>query len=238
LVDPRQLDQLKSWLVDAGYAPTDLFVGTVSYAGTAGLLGRPSTIREMWASGASPGGARPSEAGLNGTRRHAAVPERFIMWQEEASNMRTLIAGLAGGVAMNLAMLLTFRTIGFGWDGQGILLTHPAQSEKLIAVWTTIEPLPLVAVDPLPIVLGLILFAIGHAFVYKWLSAGWPTGVAARALRLAGLIFFMTFLFWEFFTPFNQFGEPLPLIAIELVFWAIIACAEAFAIAFVMERRS
>jgi hypothetical protein len=41
----------------------------------------------------------------------------------------------------------------------------------------------------------------------------------------------MTFLFWEFFTPFNQLGEPLPLIAIELVFWATIALAEAFAIA-------
>jgi len=151
--------------------------------------------------------------------------------------MRTLIAGLAGGAAMNLAMLLTFRTIGFGWDGKGILLTHPSQSEKLVAVWTTLEPLPLVAFHPLPIILGLFLFAIGHAFVYKWLSPSWPPGVAPRALRLGGLIFFMTYLFWEFFTPFNQFGEPLPLIALELAFWAAIALTEAFAIVFVMERR-
>jgi hypothetical protein len=47
----------------------------------------------------------------------------------------------------------------------------------------------------------------------------------------------MTFLFWEFFTPFNQFGEPLPLLALELSFWALIALAEAFTIAFVMERK-
>jgi len=156
--------------------------------------------------------------------------------ENEEIIMRTLIAGLAGGAAMNLAMLLTFRGIGFGWDGRGILLTSPMQSEKLIAVWTTLEPLPLVAVNPLPIVLGLFAFAVGHAFVYKWLSSGWPPGITPRALRFAGLIFFMTYLFWEFFTPFNQFGEPLPLIALELVFWAIIALTEAFAIAFVMER--
>ncbi len=51
------------------------------------------------------------------------------------------------------------------------------------------------------------------------------------------LIFFLSFLFWEFFTPFNQFGEPLPLLALELSFWAVIALAEAFAIAGVMEGK-
>ena len=151
--------------------------------------------------------------------------------------MKTLLAGLAGGMAMNLAMLLTFRGIGFGWDGQGILLTSPMQSQKLIAVWTKLEPLPLVAFDPAPIIVGLLLFGVGHAYLYKWLAVSWPRGVAPRALRFAGLVFFMSYLFWEFFTPFNQFGEPLPLIALELSFWALIALAEAFAIAFVMERK-
>jgi hypothetical protein len=152
--------------------------------------------------------------------------------------MRTVIAGLAGGIAMNLAMLLTFRAIGFGWHGHGILLTSPLQSKKLIAVWTQLEPLPLVVANPVPIAVGLLLFGIGHAFIYKWISIAWPLGIVQRALRLAGLLFFMTFFFWEFFTPFNQFGEPLPLIAVELFFWASIAIAEAFAIAFVMERQS
>lgn len=41
--------------------------------------------------------------------------------------------------------------------------------------------------------------------------------------------------FWEFFTPFNQFGEPILLICLELIFWATIAIAEAFAIAAVFE---
>jgi hypothetical protein len=149
-----------------------------------------------------------------------------------------IIAGLAGGMALNMAMLLTFRTIGFGWDGRGILLTSPIQSHKLIAVWTDIEPLPLVVNTPLPIILGMLLFGIGHAYIYSMVSGGWPTGIAPRAIRMSSLIFFMTYLFWEFFTPFNQFGEPLPLIALELLFWAIIAIAEGFSITLIMEKEN
>lgn len=149
--------------------------------------------------------------------------------------VRTLIAGLAGGVTMNLVMLLTFRAIGFGWNGDGILLTSSIQSEKLIAVWTTLEPLPLIVANPAPIIVGLVLFGIGHAFIYRWIAAAWRPGIMPRALRFAGLLFFMVFLFWEFFTPFNQFGEPLALIALELSFWAAIALAEATVIAGIME---
>jgi hypothetical protein len=46
----------------------------------------------------------------------------------------------------------------------------------------------------------------------------------------------MSFLFWEFFTPFNQFGEPLSLLALELSFWAVIAVAEGLVIAGIIER--
>ncbi len=105
--------------------------------------------------------------------------------------LKSLVAGLAGGITMNLLMLLTFRAIGFGWNGHGILLTSPLQSHK---------------------------------------------GVMQRAVRFAALLFFMVFLFWEFFTPFNQFGEPLPLVALELLFWAAIAMGEAPVIAGIMER--
>ncbi|MGE5894941.1 MAG: hypothetical protein ACM34I_12865 [bacterium] len=148
---------------------------------------------------------------------------------------RTVFAGLTGGMTMNIVMLLTFRLIGFGWDGQGILLDPAFQSRKLIAVWTELEPLPLVVANPAPIISGLMLFGIGHAFIYRWLSPAWPQGIRARAWRMALLIFFLSFLFWEFFTPFNQFGEPVALIGLELLFWLAIAFAEAFAIAAVME---
>jgi hypothetical protein len=149
---------------------------------------------------------------------------------------RLLLAGLAGGLALNLAMLLTFRAVGFGWNGGGLLLDPARQSAKLIAVWTALEPLPRVVADPAPVVLGLLAFAVAHAWLYARLAPGWPAGIGARALRFAAVLFVVVYAFWEFFTPVNLFGEPAALVAVELVFWAAIALAEAIAIALVLER--
>ncbi|MHA2219003.1 MAG: hypothetical protein ACXACY_24040 [Candidatus Hodarchaeales archaeon] len=151
------------------------------------------------------------------------------------SILRTVTAGLAGWAALNISMFLTFGLIGVGPEGGGILLDPAIQSEKLIKVWTELEPLPLVISNPLPIVVGLFFFALGHAFIYRWLSPFWPEGIGARALRLGLLVFFLSYLFWEFFTPYNQFNEPLVLLALEVFFWAIIAAFEAIVISVVFE---
>lgn len=153
------------------------------------------------------------------------------------STTRTVMAGLAGGFALNVAMLLTFRLLGFGWNGGGILLDPSIQSPKLIAVWTQIEPLPLVVSNPGPIIGGLMMLGLIHGFMYRWLSHAWPPGISARALRFAMLVFILSYVFWEFFTPFNQFGEPLRLLVLQLGFWAVIALAEGFTIALLIEWR-
>jgi hypothetical protein len=86
------------------------------------------------------------------------------------------------------------------------------------------------------IILGIVIFGVIHAFLYRWLSPAWPSGTIPRGSRLASLIFLVAFLFWEFFTPSNQLGEPLPLMALELLFWALIALADGICIAAIMER--
>lgn len=149
---------------------------------------------------------------------------------------KILLAGLLGGMTLNAMMLLTFRLIGFGAHADGILLDPALQSPKLIAVWTKLEPLPLVVNAPLPIILGLLVFGIAHAYIYSMIAPAFPRGVLARGLRLGAIVFVLAFLFWEFFTPFNQFGEPLKLIALELCFWAAIAFSEGLVIAAIMER--
>lgn len=148
---------------------------------------------------------------------------------------KVLLAGLVGGITLNLVMILTFRLLGFGWRGGGILLNPTIQSPKLIAVWTQIEPIPLIVSNPAPMAVGLALFGVGHAIIYQWLSPSWPSGIRARAWRLSILVFFLSFLFFEFFTPFNMFGEPISLLVLESIFWAAIAIAEALAIATVYE---
>jgi hypothetical protein len=145
----------------------------------------------------------------------------------KASLGRALLAGVLGGIAMNAAMFLTFRLIGFGLQGEGVLLSSPLQSEKLVAVWTRLEPLPLVVERPLVIVSGLMLFAIFHAFAYREVAAALPAGFWPRCWRYALALWVSVFVFWEFFTPFNQFGEPLALLALEVVFWLVTALAEA-----------
>ena len=154
------------------------------------------------------------------------------------SLLRTLLASPTGGVALNLGMLLTFRLLGFGWNSAGILLDPSVQSAKLIAVRTQLEPLPLIVAHPLPVAIELVLFSIGYAFIYRWLAPSWPVGVTARALRMATLFFSLSYLFWEFVTPFNMFGEPLKLIGLELTFGETIALAQSFALAAVFEWKS
>lgn len=108
---------------------------------------------------------------------------------------RTIAAGLAGGIALNLGMVLTFRLAGFGWRGGGILLDSTRQSQKLIAVWTQLEPLPLVVTRPVLIAEGLLLFGLVYAIIYRWLAPAWPPGAVPRGLRLAALVFGLSFLF-------------------------------------------
>ena len=133
-------------------------------------------------------------------------------------------------------MALTFRLIGFGWDGDGFLLDPSLQSNKLIAVWTRLEPLPLISTKPATMLVGLVLFGVGHALIYRWLAPAWPAGVAPRATRLGALVCFLSFGWFEFFTPFNLFGEPVSLISAQLLFWAAAAAAEALVVAAIMER--
>jgi len=45
------------------------------------------------------------------------------------SHLRTVLAGVSAGFAMNLAMLLTFRLIGFSSNADGILL-DPASERQ------------------------------------------------------------------------------------------------------------
>ncbi len=149
---------------------------------------------------------------------------------------KMLLTALAGWGALNVAMLLTFRLIGFGLDGHGILMNPQTQSAKLIAVWSELEPLPRIVARPETMIVGLFGFAFLHAVIYRLLSPAWPSGVWPRGIRLAGLLFAICYSFWEFFTPFNLFGEPLPLIAVELIFWAVVALTEGLAIAVMAER--
>ena len=122
---------------------------------------------------------------------------------------RIVAAGLAAGAAFSLTAFLTFGLIGEGLDHEsGFLLRADGQSPKLIAVYTTLPPLPLAIRFPPAVLAGYFVFSIGHALIYSTVAASWPPSRRARALRMAGLVWFCSALVFEFVGPFNLFAEP------------------------------
>lgn len=149
---------------------------------------------------------------------------------------RTVAGGVAGGLVFVLGTFVTFAQLGGSRRGARGLLFDPAtQHPKVIAVWKEIEPLPRVIESPLVILIGLVVFGIGFAFVYRSVSPAWPDGLGRRAVRL-GLIVWLTTVFAEFMGPFNVLHQPLYLSVLAWALWAVCAFAEALTLVLVLDR--
>ena len=103
------------------------------------------------------------------------------------------------------------------------------QNDKIVAVWNTLEPLPLSVTDPWIIGLGYLVFGVALAYTYWAFSVGWPAGLRVRGWYMTVILLLM-YMFWEFSTPINLFSEPLPLVAIDVAFWAIMAFSTGYAL--------
>jgi hypothetical protein len=151
---------------------------------------------------------------------------------------RTLVAGLAGGMAFLVGTFLTFALLGGSRKGEtGVLFDPDTQHPKVIAAWKEIEPLPRVIEQPAVILAGMVLFAVAYAFLYRSISPAWPARTTARATRLA-LVIWIAAVFSEFMGPFNVLHQPIYLSMVAWAFWAVPALAEAFAITTILERPS
>jgi hypothetical protein len=141
---------------------------------------------------------------------------------------RTLVAGLAGGVAFVFGTFVTFRLLGGSRVGaEGVLFDPDTQHPKVIAAWKQIEPLPRVLETPVLI--------LADAFVYRAIAAGWPVGLHRRALRLGFLVWLGT-VFAEFMGPFNVLHQPFSLSVVAWAFWALCSFAQAYVLVFVLDR--
>jgi hypothetical protein len=152
--------------------------------------------------------------------------------------IRTIPAGFAGGLALALTNFLTFGLLGGSRRGQTGLLFDPAtQSPKVIAVYKDIEPLPVIVTRPYLILAGFVVFAIGHALLYRSVAAAWPARYGAQLWRLALTVWFVGTLFFEFLAPFNLLHEPFRVQWWELLFWALSCSAEASVIIALLRPR-
>jgi hypothetical protein len=152
------------------------------------------------------------------------------------SMWRTVVAGLAGGVAFALGTFVTFAQLGGSRRGeQGLLFDPDTQSAKVIAVWKQIEPLPRVIESPAVILVGMVAFGIAYALVYRSVAPAWPAGIHRRAWRLA-LVVWLASVFSEFMGPFNVLHQPLQLSVVAWGFWAVSAVAEAYTLVYILDR--
>ena len=135
------------------------------------------------------------------------------------------LAGVAGGVA-------SVFVLGFFFGiARGIIQNPAYQSPKLIAVWTSLHPLPRAVTQPWLIFLGFVLLGALHGLVFAQIAPSLPGRGWRKGLSFAVVLWVLMPLFFEFYTPWNMFHEPEPLVLLELLLWVPGMLAEGLTIA-------
>lgn len=130
--------------------------------------------------------------------------------------LRGPLAGLAGGVAWLVGLLLFFG------PAQRILANPAHQSAKFLAVFAEVEPLPRTAGSLWVLVAGVLTIGMLYGVVFARLGPalperGWRKGISF------GLVAWALMVPWfEFYLPWNVMHEPLALVLLEMVLWALV----------------
>lgn len=92
------------------------------------------------------------------------------------------------------------------------------QSPKLVAVWTQIEPIPQVTSLIPALIITPIIFSFFFAILYDSIPGH---SKVKKGLTYAIILWGTIAVFFELFTPLGLFGEPLHLLAYELLLWFV-----------------
>jgi hypothetical protein len=88
------------------------------------------------------------------------------------------------------------------------------------------EPLPLMFTNgPLYMAIAAGIGAV-HGLVFLWIEPALPRGIVRRGASFAVILWALMALYFEFHTPFNMFGEPPVLVAVELAFWIVVTLVQ------------
>ena len=154
--------------------------------------------------------------------------------EEHITYAKLLRAALGGAVAIVIANIVS--NILFFQLGRPLLFENEAQSAKVIAVLFEMEPLPLMFTNgPLYMAIAAVIGAI-HGLVFWWIEPALPRGIVARGLAFGAILWALMALYFEFHTPFNMFGEPVALVAVELVFWIAVVAVQGLVLSIIYGR--
>jgi hypothetical protein len=127
--------------------------------------------------------------------------------------LRGIIAGLAGGIAWFVGILLFFG------PAQVILSNPDFQSTKMLNAFTT-DPLPRTADSPWLLLAGLLVIGMLWGSVYVRLSVPWFGSWWKRGLRFSVIGWTLMVPWFAFYLPWNVLREPASLVVLELACWA------------------
>ena len=117
-----------------------------------------------------------------------------------------------------LNMTLLFLLFMNPLSQQIIFSESVGQSPKLVAVWTETSPVPSV-VSLLP---ALTITPLIYSIVFVTLYDSIPGRTGTKKGFVFGVILWaLIAVFFELFTPNGLFGEPIHLLAYELLLWFI-----------------
>lgn len=138
-----------------------------------------------------------------------------------AKLVRAFGSGVVAFVIANIVSNILFFQIG-----HGILFENESQSAKVVAVLFEMDPRPLMFTN------GLFYLAIAgviggvHGLVFAWIEPALPSRTLRRGLAYGATLWALMAVYFEFHAPFNMFGEPPALVAVELAFWVIVLATE------------
>ena len=139
--------------------------------------------------------------------------------------MRGIVAGLAGGVAWFVGLLLFFGPAQ-------VLLTDPdLQSAKMLAAFGGAPPPPRAAEAQVLVVAGIFAIAVVYGLVYVGIASSWAGAWWRRGLKFALVSWALMVPWFEFYLPWNVLREPAPLVALEMACWAGVLTCVGLAIA-------
>lgn len=135
-----------------------------------------------------------------------------------------------GAVAFVLANIVS--NILFFQLGRPFLFESEMQSPKIIAVLFEMEPLPLMFTNgPLYMAIAAVIGGL-HGLVFAWIEPALPRGTMRRGLAYGAILWMLMAVYFEFHAPFNMFGEPPSLVALELGFWIAVVMVEGIVLSF------
>lgn len=145
--------------------------------------------------------------------------------------MRAAVGGAVAIVIANVVSNVLFFQIG-----RPILFENELQSAKVIAVLFEMEPLPLMFTNgPLYMAIAASIGII-HGLIFLWIEPALPRGIIRRGASFAVILWALMALYFEFHTPFNMFGEPPVLVAVELGFWVVVTLVQGLVLSAIYGR--